>query len=354
MTALVVMTMNLASGSGTTYVDFTCATHAAFINRLDPDVVFLQEVDRGTARAGRVDQLAVLRDSTKLTDSHFVNWRDVEGGQFGVAIISRLPLQGVENRSVLKPAQWWPWFVRQVVTPLAYARVDVAGAPVDLCATHFPSSDEGRKKYGADELARTIPAAASTVFGGDFNDGPGGGAMAAIDARFTAAESVAPRVVTDDQPVGVTTGDGIIDRGLDHVYLAGAVTCRTWTTLFPVQDGRQFSDHPIAVAELEVPGRPAPLRLPRTAVLPRPVPLDVAVTVTVSVSDDATGAPVAGEVRLDGAPAGAANQPFTATFRRRPVRTFDPGSHRWETEIVDPVLTVVAPGYLDAEVDLGL
>src|SRR5688572_29984067 len=140
MSVLRVMTMNLASGSGMSYVDFTVATHVSFINRHEPDVVFLQEVDRGTRRAGGVDQVAVLRESTALNDSHFVKWRDLEGGEYGVAIISKLPLQGVDNISVYKPPEWWPWFVTQVVTPVAYARIGVSGTSFHLYATHFPSN----------------------------------------------------------------------------------------------------------------------------------------------------------------------------------------------------------------------
>lgn len=353
MSSLRLMTLNMASGCGMPYVDFTAATHASFINRLNPDVVLLQEVDRRTGRAGGVDQLAVLRDSTQLRDSHFVKWRNLEGGEYGVAIISKHPLLSVENRSVYKPAEWWPWLVVQVVTPVAYAQIDLAGTRVHLYATHFPSNDEGRKKFGADQIAARIPAGPPTVFGGDFNDGPGGTAMSAIDARFVAAESIAGQVVADDQPVGVVVGDGVIDRGLDHCYVSGGMSCDTWRTVFPVEGGRQFSDHPIAYADLRPPA-PAPvLRALGATVLPYPVALDVATTLTVSATDAASSASVAGSVIVDGVVVAPTNTPFTMTLRQRRERRFDPEIRRWIVELVDPTVTVRATGYREAPVDLG-
>jgi endonuclease/exonuclease/phosphatase family metal-dependent hydrolase len=353
MAALRVMTLNMASGSGMSYVDFTAATHANFINRHNPDVVFLQEVDRGTGRAGGVDQLGALREATSLHDSHFVKWRNLQGGEYGVAILSRLPLRNVENRSVYKPPEWWPWFVTQVVTPVAYATIDVAGAGVDLYATHFPSNNEGRKKFGADQIAASIPGVLNTILGGDLNDGPTGIAMVAIDAKFRPAESIAAQIITSDHPDGVVVGDGIIDRGLDHLYVSGRITCDRWTALFPVEGGRQFSDHPISYADFQLATTaPQPSGL-RTSVQPYPAPIDTVTTLTVSAADAASGAAVAGEVLLDGMTTGATNTPFQVTLRRLERRTFDPQTRQWSTEVVDPSLTVRATGYAETEVELG-
>ena len=88
-TQLRLMTMNLASGSGEPYVDFTTQAPARFINEVNPDVVYLQEVDRATQRAGGVDQIAALQSSTALHDGHFVKWQNLQGGEYGVGIISK-------------------------------------------------------------------------------------------------------------------------------------------------------------------------------------------------------------------------------------------------------------------------
>lgn len=64
------------------------ARAAAVIKEAGPDVVALQEVDRGTRRSGGVDQLAEL---ARLTGMHgtWCRTRDFEDGECGIAILSR-------------------------------------------------------------------------------------------------------------------------------------------------------------------------------------------------------------------------------------------------------------------------
>lgn len=59
--------------------------------RLDPDIVGLQEVDRNTERSGEVAQAQELADALKL---HFEYGAAMpfDGGEFGLAILSRGPL----------------------------------------------------------------------------------------------------------------------------------------------------------------------------------------------------------------------------------------------------------------------
>ena len=73
-----------------------------------------------------------------------------------------------------------------------------------------------------------------------------------------------------------------------------------------------------------------------------------------SAADAASGAPVAGEVLLNGVATGATNTPFQVTLRRVRRRRFDPETRRWLSEVIDPTLMVRAPGYAEAPVDLGV
>src|SRR5690606_13604979 len=57
-----------------------------------PDLVALQEVDKGTTRSGGIDQTAALSTRTGLT-GYFAKARDFQGGDYGVAILSRLPVE---------------------------------------------------------------------------------------------------------------------------------------------------------------------------------------------------------------------------------------------------------------------
>ena len=66
---------------------------ADLINRLEPDVVALQEVDQLVERTERVDQAMVLGELTSLTPV-FGAFMDYQGGQYGMALLSRWKVVG--------------------------------------------------------------------------------------------------------------------------------------------------------------------------------------------------------------------------------------------------------------------
>lgn len=72
-----------------------------------------------------------------------------------------------------------------------------------------------------------------------------------------------------------------------------------------------------------------------------------------SESDIGSGAPVAGDVEIDGHVVGATNTPFTYTFRLKRIRVRDPDGG-WTIELVAPIAIVSAAGYPDAPHDLGV
>jgi len=245
-TTLRLMTMNVGSGSGEGYVDFTVQAHARFINQVNPDVVFLQEVDRRTRRAGGVDQLQVLSDSTALKSNYFAKARDLEGGEYGDGIISRYPLENVQNRTVYTPSPgpWWDWLFKREAVSVAYAEISLAGTRLRLYNTHFSLTPE-RRKFGADALAAAIPPNVPIVLGGDFNGGPGDAEFTAIDRKFVSAEFIAGRVDMD-----LKYGE---DR-IDQIYVSGGIACGAWTAVSAEEQPRgRFSDHAIVYADLLVP-----------------------------------------------------------------------------------------------------
>jgi endonuclease/exonuclease/phosphatase family metal-dependent hydrolase len=69
---------------------------AEVIEGVTPDVVAVQEVDQGTQRTARVDQPAELARLTgmKVIFARNIDW---EGGGYGTAILTRLPVKGVEQ-----------------------------------------------------------------------------------------------------------------------------------------------------------------------------------------------------------------------------------------------------------------
>lgn len=68
---------------------------AAVLRPLDADVIFLQEVDQGCARSGQADQPAALAGALGL-ESRFGAFRPYDGGRYGMAILTRLPVRRAE------------------------------------------------------------------------------------------------------------------------------------------------------------------------------------------------------------------------------------------------------------------
>lgn len=66
-------------------------TIAGVIRKLNPDIVALQEVDVRTKRSGGIDQAAMLGEKTGMKP-YFFKAIDHDGGEYGVAILSKLPV----------------------------------------------------------------------------------------------------------------------------------------------------------------------------------------------------------------------------------------------------------------------
>ena len=109
---------------------------AGIIASVQPDLVALQEVDRGTERAGRVDQLAELAARLGM-HATFGKTLDYQGGEYGVAVLSRWPVFGVENRSLPSSLDHEP---RSALT--VRVRVGEGGPVIRFTSTHFDHSRE--------------------------------------------------------------------------------------------------------------------------------------------------------------------------------------------------------------------
>src|SRR5262249_48709713 len=70
---------------------------AAVINSERPDLVGLQEVDRGVKRTEGKDEIVELANLTKMQYA-FAHNLDFQGGQYGVAILSRFPIRNIDHR----------------------------------------------------------------------------------------------------------------------------------------------------------------------------------------------------------------------------------------------------------------
>ena len=91
----------------------------------------MQEVDKGCLRTGRVDQTAFLANSTGLRHSEFSSFFDFNGGEYGLAILSRYPLSKVNKLRLPDGSEPRAALIAQVQHPFQNIKV----ANVHFCGT---------------------------------------------------------------------------------------------------------------------------------------------------------------------------------------------------------------------------
>lgn len=139
---ITVLSYNIHHGEGTdAKVDLERI--AAVIRAAAPDLVALQEVDRVTRRTGGVNQAQEL---ACLTGMQYLFGRtiDYQGGMYGNAVLSRLPVNGFANRALpFTPGRE----ARGVAQVHLYSGPAEAGhALFRLFATHLDTSEADRLK----------------------------------------------------------------------------------------------------------------------------------------------------------------------------------------------------------------
>lgn len=77
------------------------------LQQLEPDIVALQEVDRDTARSGFIDQAAKLADALGMEYAYAAT-RMEGAGDYGIALLSRLPFRDVSRVELPENLSWEP------------------------------------------------------------------------------------------------------------------------------------------------------------------------------------------------------------------------------------------------------
>lgn len=132
---------------------------ADVLRPLNADVITLQEMDTGVERTSGVDQARVLGDLLGMTP-HFGAFMPYQGGEYGMAVLTRLPVLGVDN--VRLPDGDEPRTALSV-------SVSVGGRPVSVVGIHFYRTPEERRAQAEalDEWLSDVDH--PVVLAGDFN-----------------------------------------------------------------------------------------------------------------------------------------------------------------------------------------
>jgi endonuclease/exonuclease/phosphatase family metal-dependent hydrolase len=210
---------------------------ADVINKEKPDLVGLQEVDRGVQRTQRIDEIVELSKLTRMEYAFAFNL-PYQGGQYGVAILSRFPIRATEHRLYknLREAER-RGFIR--------AEVRIDGRVVHFVTTHLDyQHDDGRLFEAQQMLAFLSDVKGPLIVVGDFNDLPTGQTYQLMRNAF------------DDAWIdGRGTGEGFSypadkpAKRIDYIFMRSTGQIRT-RRAWIVQT--LASDHIPVVADLEL------------------------------------------------------------------------------------------------------
>lgn len=206
---------------------------AAIIASASADLIALQEVDRGTRRASGVDQLGELGRLTGMSTA-FGKAMDYQGGEYGVAVLTRRPMRRVTNRRLPGSPDREP---RTALT------VDVdprgVGPRIQFTTTHLDQRRDLMDQVAqASVLAGAWPVDAAGILAGDFNTRPDTLTMQILARRWTDTFADPP-----PDPLGRPR------RRVDYVMVQPATAWRTIESRY--LDAPLASDHQPVLVTLE-------------------------------------------------------------------------------------------------------
>lgn len=171
-----VLAYNIKHGEGMDQgVDLERA--AAVIRAARPDVVTLQEIDRNTSRTERVDQAARLGDLTGLEHA-FGPFMEYQGGEYGMAILSRWPIVEVVNH-VLPPGE------EPRSTLAARIRLPGEAGEVIVAGVHFYRTEQERFRQAREVVDIFEQEETPIILAGDFNSRRGDRVMDVIEHHWS-------------------------------------------------------------------------------------------------------------------------------------------------------------------------
>jgi endonuclease/exonuclease/phosphatase family metal-dependent hydrolase len=183
---------------------------AAVLQRLDPDLIALQEVDEKCRRSQGVDQAATLGRLLGM-EHRFAASRDLDGGRYGLAVLSRLPIKDARRFRLPKRDEPRCCLAVEVVLPGTDELLSF------VCVHHDAKHDKMRVRQVEALLAALGATARPAIIAGDFNDTPSSDSLKLLtDAGWTVLDKEGDANVRGTFRADVPTKeiDYIVARGL--------------------------------------------------------------------------------------------------------------------------------------------
>ena len=208
---------------------------ADVINRERPDLVGLQEVDRGVKRTEGKDEIAELAAMTRMQYAFAPNL-DFQGGKYGVAILSRFPIKNTVHRMFENKRE-------SERRGMLLVEVEVDRKPLTFVTTHLDYQFEDGRLFETEQLLRHLgEVKGPLIVVADLNDLPSGSSYQLMRTRFD-----------DAWIVSGAKGDGFSypadkpAKRIDHIFSSKGVKAKkAWVV------ETLASDHIPVVADVEV------------------------------------------------------------------------------------------------------
>jgi endonuclease/exonuclease/phosphatase family metal-dependent hydrolase len=210
---------------------------ADVINAARPDLVGLQEVDRGVKRTEGKDEIAELAAMTRMEYAFAPNL-DYQGGKYGVAILSRLPIKNTEHRMFENKREAERRGMLRI-------EVEVDGKTLNFVTTHLDYQFEDGRLFETEQLLKVLDGVKSpTIVVADLNDIPSGSAYKLMRTKFDDAW-----IASENKTGGFSYPAAKPVKRIDHIFCRSGDRIRakkSWVieTL--------ASDHIPVMAELEI------------------------------------------------------------------------------------------------------
>lgn len=212
---------------------------AEVIRALEPDIVALQEVDRGVERSGRLDEPAELARLTGMT-SLFERNIPYQGGDYGNALLTRLPV--IAHRNVPLPSftdnEQRGVLVVDLMAPDGRTNLRVFATHLDY---HRPDEERLASARTIHEIVTEAPERPSILLG-DLNALPDSRVLEAFESTWTRANADPLPTFPASEP----------SRQIDYILQRPAERWRVVEVFVP--DAPDASDHRPIFATLELLG----------------------------------------------------------------------------------------------------
>jgi endonuclease/exonuclease/phosphatase family metal-dependent hydrolase len=232
---LSVLTYNIHHGEGSDG-ELDLERIAKVISAAEPDLVSLQEVEHQTSRTGRVPQAEKLGELTGLKSVFGGNIR-LLGGQYGNAVLTRLPIRKYRNHKLPNVNRG---------EQRGFLTVEFAWPTDDdtllFVATHFdhrPSSDERQLSAQAINELVEQRVRVAVILAGDFNTIPSTREAKVLLDKWTSTNSKHQPTFPADKP----------EREIDYILVRPAIRWKVVEA--EVLDEPVASDHRPLLATLE-------------------------------------------------------------------------------------------------------